>query len=77
MKPEIYELFLNDKDTIKKVSYAYIPNIKMSKMIHDLLEDDSEVIVECEYNERFKKWQPIKQTTQRIHHMNDLELVNI
>ena len=75
MKPEIYELFLNDKDTIKKVSYAYIPNIKMSQMIHDLLEDDSEVIVECEYNERFKKWQPLKRTKQRIHHVNDLELI--
>ena len=68
-------MLLSLSDTIKKVSYAYIPNIKMSQMIHDLLEDDSEVIVECEYNERFKKWQPLKKTKQRIHHVNDLDLI--
>ena len=31
MKPEVYDLYLNDADTIKKICYAYIPNIKNSK----------------------------------------------
>ena len=77
MKPEVYELHLNDHDTLTKVGYAYVKDIKSSKYIKELLDQEGDVIVECEYNKRFKKWQPIKQTTQRIHHMNDLELVNI
>lgn len=76
MKPEVYELHLNDHDTLTKVGYAYIKDIESSRYVKDLLDQEGDIIVECEYNERFKKWQPIKQTTQRIHHMNDLELVN-
>lgn len=77
MKPEIYELHLNDKDTYTKICYAYIKNIEMSQYIHDLLKDDSDedIIVECEYNNRFEKWEPIKKTLQRIHHVNDLEIL--
>jgi hypothetical protein len=75
MKPEIYELHLNDKDTLKQVCYAYIKNIEMSQYIYDLLIDDEDIIMECEYNDRFKKWEPIKKTLQRIHHINDLEIL--
>ena len=28
-----------------------------------------------EYNNRFEKWEPIKKTLQRIHHVNDLEIL--
>ena len=75
MKPEVYELHLNDKDTLKQISYAYIKNIEMSKTIHELLKDGADIVMECEYNTHFKKWEPIKQTKQRIHHVNDLELI--
>ena len=75
MKPEIYELHLNDKDTLKQICYAYIKNIEMSQLIHDLLIDDEDIIMECEYNDRFKKWEPKKKTLQRIHHVNDLEIL--
>ena len=49
----------------------------MSQYIHDLLKDDNDedIIVECEYNNRFEKWEPIKKTLQRIHHVNDLEIL--
>ena len=76
MKPEVYELYLNDADTIKKICYAYIPNIKMSKYINELFNNaDSDIIVECEYNKYFRRWQPIKSIQQRIHHVNDLDLI--
>jgi len=75
MKPEVYELHLNDKDTLKKISYAYIKNIEMSKTIFELLKDGADIVMECEYNTNFKKWEPIKQTKQRIHHVNDLDLI--
>ena len=75
MKPEIYELHLNDHDTLNKIGYAYISSIKHSRYIYDLFKNDEDIIVECEYNELFKKWQPLKQTHQRIHHVNDLDII--
>jgi len=47
----------------------------MSQYIYDLLKDDSDIVMECEYNDRFKKWEPIKRTLQRIHHINDLDIL--
>ena len=47
----------------------------MSQTINELFKDHDDIIMECEYNERFKKWQPIKRSLQRIHHVNDLELI--
>ena len=78
MKPEVYELYLNGKDTINKVDYAYIPNIVTSEYLHNLFENkepEKDIIIECEYNNYFKKWQPLKETTQRMNHISDLELV--
>jgi hypothetical protein len=78
MKPEVYELYLNGKDTINKVDYAYIPNIVTSEYLYNLFvnkEPEKDIIIECEYNNYFKKWQPLKETTQRINHISDLELV--
>ena len=78
MKPEVYELYLNGKDTINKIDYAYIPNIVTSEYLHNLFENkepEKDIIIECEYNNYFKKWQPLKETTQRMNHISDLELV--
>ena len=77
MKPEVYELYLNGKDTIVKIDYAYIPNVKCSKYLYDLFNDNKEedIVVECEYNLYFKKWQPLKTTKERINHISDLNLV--
>lgn len=78
MKPEVYELYLNGKDTIVKIDYAYIPNIKTTEYIYNLFneaKEEEEIIVECEYNNYFKKWQPLKRTTQRINHISDLDLI--
>ena len=37
MKPEIFELHLNDHDTLTKIGYAYINGIKQSRYIYELL----------------------------------------
>ena len=75
-KPEVYELYLNGKDTIVKIDYAYISNIKCSKMLYDLFKgEDKEITMECEYNKDFGKWKPLKLTNDRINHVSDLELV--
>ena len=52
----IYELHLNDKDTLTKVCYAYIKNIKMSQYIYDLLKDDNDedIIMEIDGDDWLK-----------------------
>jgi len=79
MKPEVYELYLKDKDAITKTGTAHISGIKNSDYINNLLKtetDTSDIIVQCEYNSFFKKWSPIKQTDKLIHHISDLNLIN-
>ena len=79
---ELNNLYLS-KGSIFKLDYnlnkgdqtrVYFP---LCQYIHDLLKDDNDedIIVECEYNNRFEKWEPIKKTLQRIHHVNDLEIL--
>jgi len=79
MKPEVYELYLKDKDTISKIGTSHISGIKNSQYIKTLFlnEDEStDIIVQCEYNKFFEKWTPIKQTDKLIHHVSDLNLIN-
>ena len=48
----------------------------MSRYINDLFESDKDdITVECIYNKYFKSWQPLKQTDKRIHHVNDLKII--
>ena len=74
-KPEIYELFLNDHDTLQKICIAHIKNIEMSRYVNDLFSSESDITVECIYNKNFEKWEPLKQTDKRIHHVNDLKII--
>ena len=75
-KPEIFELFLNDHDTLQKICYAYIKNFEMSRYVNDLFQSGADdIIVECSYNRDFERWEPIKQTDNRIHHVNDLKII--
>ena len=64
MKPEIYELYLNNetKNSLIKHSYASVPNIKTSKWLKDLTDIKKEVNVECYLNKEFNKWVPTKET---------------
>lgn len=75
-KPEVYDLYLQSTDSIVKIDYALIPNIKTSKYLKDLFDNDKDVIVKCEYNTIFKKWKPLEKTNDRINHVNDLKLIN-
>ena len=73
-KPEIFELYLRNNEGYYKVDYAYIQTIEHSKMVNDLFKFDDNVVVECEYIEKFKKWKPIKKTDNMIDHIKDFEL---
>ena len=45
------------------------------KAVNDLFNSDRDIIVKCSYNKYFEKWEPIEQTDKRIHHVNDLKII--
>jgi hypothetical protein len=63
LKSDVYELYLQGSNNIIKHSIACVPNLKCSLMLRKLFSDDSETIyVECKYNEKFKKWEPVNKS---------------
>jgi len=63
VKPDIYELYLynEQRSSIIKHSYATVKNIEKSQWLKELTEKNDECIVECKLNQRFKKWEPVKE----------------
>lgn len=79
---DIYKLYCKSNDIIIFHSNACVPNLKSSYNISKFFKDkklefdnvdidyeNEEVIVECKYNNIFKKWYPIKLS-------NDLEITD-
>jgi len=62
MKRDVYDLYLEGPNNIVKHSIACIPNLKCSMMVRKLFDDSDNPIVECKYNEKFEKWEPLKKT---------------
>ena len=65
VKPDIYELYLynEQRSSIIKHSYASVKNIEKSQWLKELTEKNDECIVECKFNQRFRKWEPVKEGT--------------
>lgn len=63
LKRDVYDLYLQGPTNIIKQGIACIPNLKCSRMIRELLSDTQEdnIYVECRYNPKFQKWEPLKQ----------------
>jgi hypothetical protein len=63
VKPDIYELYLynEQRSSIIKHSYASVKNIEKSQWLKELTEKNDECIVECKFNQRFNKWEPVKE----------------
>ena len=72
MKSDVYELYLNSKDNIQKICYAYISNYEKSKYVSELFNKEGDINVVCKYNNFFKKWEVLEETKDRINHINDL-----
>lgn len=72
--PDVYKLYIlisciekNNNKIIKKIikrycNYAYVPDIHCSKLCKNLLKDNNKIIVLCTYDEKVKKWKPIKKS---------------
>tara|TARA_Y100000287_G_C13969985_1_gene232952 strand:- start:260 stop:559 length:300 start_codon:yes stop_codon:yes gene_type:complete len=69
MKPDVYELYLMKNDSLIKSGIALVQSIELSHVLLSWFQDkdfDSEVLVECKYNEYFKKWEPISLSDDPI-----------
>lgn len=72
LKSDVYELYLQGPNNIIKHSIACVPNLKCSLMLRELFSNESETVyVECKYNEKFKKWEPIN-TSDKISMYNEI-----
>ena len=62
LKPDVYDLYLNKDNDLIKQGIALVQNISLSHTLVSYFNEkdyDSEILVECKYNDRFKKWEPI------------------
>jgi hypothetical protein len=61
LKPDVYELYRVNEDELEKVGVALVQKIDTSRMLEKLFRGRGpceEVRVPCDYNPRFKKWEP-------------------
>ena len=69
MKPDVYELYLSKNDSLIKSGIALVQNTQLSHILLSWFQDkdyDSEILVECKFNEYFKKWEPISLSDDPI-----------
>tara|TARA_A100001037_G_C15149443_1_gene638259 strand:- start:1432 stop:2385 length:954 start_codon:yes stop_codon:yes gene_type:complete len=62
MKPDVYELYLSNGDNIIKQDIALVQTTLLSHTLLNYFEGksfDDEILVECKFHERFKKWEPV------------------
>jgi len=62
MKPDVYELYLSKEDSLMKLGIALVQTTLLSHSLVTWFQDkkyDDIILVECKYNDFFKKWEPI------------------
>jgi len=75
LKRDVYDLYLQGPNNIVKHGIACIPNLKCSQMLRLLLEetiDDQDLCVECRYNDKFEKWQPLSKSKEPMSKVCDV-----
>ena len=71
----MYDLYLQGPNNIVKQGIACIPNLKCSKMIRELFNEQdvhTDIHVECQYNDKFNKWQPLKVSSEPMSKVEDV-----
>lgn len=65
--PDIYQLYSNFQKKSFLYGFAHIPNLKCSKYISKLFENNDNLTIKCCYSKNFNKWEPIigSHTTEK------------
>ena len=72
MKRDVYDLYLQGPNNIVKQGIACIPNLKCSQMLRGLFEEEGSVHVECKFNDKFEKWEPLQKTMDPMSKVEDI-----
>lgn len=64
--PDIYKLYSDKNSVLTFNDYAGVSNMETSKLLLDAFEKSDNVIVLCEYSEKFNKWVPLKITNDKV-----------
>ena len=83
-KPDIYQLYHMEKKQLKYNSIAVIPNIKISKLMNHIFNDNQlDCKMRCIYSKIYERWSPLEITTENINTtsqiskiINNLKLLN-
>ena len=54
---DVYEVFTLDKSA--RLGISCIPNLKMSNYLEDYFKINNQLIIECEFDNKFSKWKPL------------------
>jgi hypothetical protein len=75
MKRDVYDLYLQGPTNIEKQGIACVPNLACSQMLRGLFRDsvdETDICVECRYNDKFKKWEPLAKSITPMSKVSDL-----
>ena len=77
-KSDIYDFYCKNRDEEKNIGIACIPNLRTSKLVRAMFikeEDKNNIYVNCKYNEKFKKYEPISLAeTKNLTDLSKLKL---
>ena len=75
LKRDVYDLYLQGPNNIVKQGIACVPNLKCSLMVRGLFEEldvHTDLRVECKFNEKFGKWEPLQKTMEPMSKVEDI-----
>lgn len=72
LKPDVYELYLKDNDSLKKKGIALVQTIELSQKLSKYCRSSEEIYVKCRFNDNFKKWEPFEKTKESPSSIQDL-----
>ena len=72
LKPDVYELYLKENDSLQKIGIALVQTIELSHKLSEYCRSSGEIYVKCRFNNEFKKWEPFEKTTESPSTVQDL-----
>ena len=75
LKRDVYDLYLQGPTNIVKHGIACIPNLKCSQMLRLMFEevvDELDLCVECRFNKKFEKWEPLHKSKEPMSKVDDV-----
>lgn len=63
--PDVFQLYLMNENTLQKMDIAHIQSLEMSEKINEEFKKTKQILIDCKYSTKFKKWYPIQINTDK------------